>query len=470
MADYPLPELDAALESYSEEKRDALAEVADFRIQAMIEGRDWYGLARILKDTAEDIKHYAASGGPPGWFNPEKMSVSPENRELGYNWVHHRPMDLRDRPENNEKYLRERFELVLERGHGGTGTGMEQVRFAKMILAPYLDPEFARNFEKHDAAAWSYFDDGPINYTEPEIPRFLEGDTADPRAHGTASYNRLVRDCLMYRGIVDDVYMGRPKTLAMSLPRNASTLKRLADFERGLAESRASPNQAIDRPEGYAPKIRWEDGTSGNWKEIVSISNGLTDTALLKEHLNELRDYVRLNFRPGELEDSDDVMYNYGYGPRPGVNPAADADHPMRVLLRESVADLYRAAHCLEEIEEEAKNAGTYRQQRERTAEVNLARIRDEHRSSAYVEAMERFFEDYVQDENDPRTEDIYLPAWHQVLSDLGEAMGPKQANELARFGTNYRKLALYDRTLRLLAHADFNLTAVKESQSPPRD
>ena len=199
----------------------------------------WENLEAVLSIRQEEVQDYRNSGELPEWIHPERftderLTLTPENNALGYNNVHNQPIDLMDRSENIEHYLRERMDTHLNH-YTRTNGGLHPAEFAKELIKPYVDKDLAAELHRFDPENWYYTDDGPINYFE-NTPRIVEGDTAVPSNHLKASYARLLRDSIMERGLAHDAEMDRADLLAMSLPRNAAALQRAAEFSHRLIE------------------------------------------------------------------------------------------------------------------------------------------------------------------------------------------------------------------------------------------
>ena len=297
-------------------------------------------LARFLAETAATIRKRAGNGIYPDWFDPATHSVDPELAQLGYNALHNRPIPPEEPLEPTEAYLRNRIQAAT--------IGLDQsdrrqrphpAVMGKRFLAPYLDPELAKHFARHDAEDRDYCDDGPINFREWPTSRILHGEIRDPEEHLSTSYCRHVRGALMNRGIVEDIECSRPDLLAMSLRRNAFALRRLADF----LHEHPAPLPDRGEPDGYQPVIRWNIGTVAAWQRLGVLTYGLTDNGDLLERIDRAGQYLADHFRPDDLIDPESAGHQYPFLQLPTVSPGADVDRPERVLIREALADLAEA-------------------------------------------------------------------------------------------------------------------------------
>ena len=217
----------------NDEQNQAVNELASFQLaqvtskqnesEAVAEAAKW------ITKINDDITAYNATGEHPHWCNPDLMAVPAEHRENGCNWLANRPLDPFADLQENTEYLRERLELAF-----GPDRSIElsYAQAGRMMLEQHLDNSLTGQKHKYDPDDWHYWDDGPINYDENIIPRFLEGNANDPMKHAEVSYARLIRDSLMHRGIVDDIGMKNPETLALSLSRNAAALRRMSETLR----------------------------------------------------------------------------------------------------------------------------------------------------------------------------------------------------------------------------------------------
>ena len=448
---HPLPELPAE----ATDARKTLGEIVEYRV-ALLENQpdEWPSIHQFLRERFEEIERYDAGGPAPSWFDPERMTLTEESRQLGYNWVHNQPIDPMDRPENIEGYLRERFEHVLKNPSLSIG----KVSFAKMMIEPHLDRELAASFPNHDTEDWHYFDDGPINYDEPNNRRFLEGAVDDPKNHVATTYCRMIRESLMYRGLVDDTYMNNPQAMSMSLPRSAIALSRMADYAHQLVE------RGIDHRDipGYDPIIRCSQSTAENWRALLELTDNTQTTDRLLEEALKLQKYLVGHFDHQDLVNPEDPIYWYNFVPDPDVNQEADLDHPARFMLLEVRNDLTQAGEELRSIDNEVQSLEAHRKHRERQARLNLDRFQREDRSPQFIETMRIYLdEDYVHRPGLPEDERIYGGVKDLALNDLKEAdLGGLSRYELA---THCKKFVLHDRILRLLAHADFNLRALHQ-------
>ena len=448
---HPLPGLPAE----ATDTRKTLAEIVEYRI-ALLENQphQWPRIHQFLRERFEEIEDYDTHGTTPSWFDPEHMNLTEESRQLGYNWVHNQPIDLMDRPENIEHYLQEKFEHILNNPF----LSISRVSFAKMMIEPHLDRELAASFPNHDTNDWHYFDDGPINYDEPNNRRFLEGAVDDPKNHVAATYCRLLRESLMYRGLVNDAYMNNPQAMSMSLPRSAIALSRMADYASQLIE------RGVDHREipGYDPTIRCSQSTAENWRALLELTDNMQTTDRLREEALKLQKYLVSHFDHRDLVNPEDPIYWYSFVPAPDVNQEADLDHPARFMLLEVRNDLTQAGEALHLIDNAMQSSEAHRKHRERQAHLNLERFQREERSPQFIEAMRNYLtEDYVHQPGRPEDERIYANVRDLAVDDLKEAgLGGLSRYELA---AHCKKFVLHDRILRLLAHADFNLRALHQ-------
>ena len=448
--DHPSPEAQAGYD-------DTLLE-----LRRQMRQRGHAALAQFITMTAEAVRDGRGTNIYPGWFDPELHSVNPELAELGYNALHNRPIPANQDIAETEAYLRDRIDAhaVTQGRHYGE-TRIEPASMAKRFLAPYLDPVLIAQFHLHDAEDRDYHDDGPINFREWPGQRVLHGGIDDPAEHASATYCRQVRDAIMNRGIAEDLEINRADLLAMSLVRNAGALQRLAHFLHGLTTQTGTRTE----PEGYAPVIRWEMGTTAAWQTLGEITAGLSDNEALLERIDAAGRYLQNAYRPDDLINPESAGHRYAFLNLPTMSPGTDVDLPERVLIREALSDLAEARRRIEAIDRILEEADANRQRRLTIGLDKIRRWRKEGHSESFLEDMEEYIRnDYATIPTHPRYATDYQA---EAIRISGELRG----RGIASFDTfkachAEEMIVNYDQAVRRLAHADFNICMVARAQT----
>ncbi len=223
-----------------------------------------------LIETAEAVKEYAADPAAcPAWFNPDtttpvNIAASGEdplnfranaimedrtedetehNFRLpnGFrgNWVHPRPIDLTQTPEEIGHRLQadfDRTEAVLDRDLAGNGSA---IWFAKKLLLCYVNPNLMDKLNHFEPNDDDCYEDGGWNMEEKGREKIIlkeptnpaePNETATSQDHREISYARAVRDSFIEKGIVDDVIHRRWDALGHSLPRAVLAINRLDQY------------------------------------------------------------------------------------------------------------------------------------------------------------------------------------------------------------------------------------------------
>ena len=371
-----------------------------------------------------------------------------------------------DQPENIERILTERINSYLELAQVAY-LSTHPAEIAKGFIRPYLDGKLATDFPHHDPGNFYYVDDGPINFEEHHTRRMLLGPVDDPRAHAATSYCRAVRQALMNQGLANDVYMSRPDLLAMSLPRNAAALARLAEFLNDACQRTNEETNGLRetrRDAAYEPAIRWNQDTPAAWQGMGELTEGMTDNARLADAIDKMGDYVTQTFKFDDYFQSENPLQNYNFIQQPGIDPKTDVDHPARALLREAIFDLWEAKRVVDKIDELNGQAEANIANNIRLAEKHIRDLEREGASKQFLDAMK----DHLEREIRGAVEDILVQEHYFEVADMvrndisGNALSSCDAFEQTY--DHPQRTALYDQALRRLAHADFNLQLVHQS------
>ena len=450
--DHPAPPVPTADPDLATSFQDAL----EARLTAQADPDQWHELIALLSATGRALADYPATQRLPPWFRTDTMVVTQENRQLGHNWLHPNPIDLTAPPQANSHYLQE----VL---NNARASGLSVPDTARLLLKPYLNAQAAARLPEHEPEDFYYTDDGPINYHEPTDRRFLQGDIADPDNHQSTTYCRNIREAMMNRGLAADIETNRPDLLALSLPRNALALQRLDRFQQNLYDQLADRQDAAAT--APALPVHWRQGNARAWQAVRQATDNLSREGPLADSIKSAIDATITRHTASDLIDPDEPSRNYNFIPRLEPEPTTDVDHPSRLLLREALKDLYHALEALDQIQQERQRAPEHRLLRQQIAQANLARFNQEGRSASFIEAAQHYLEnDYVHQPGEPDTQSIYQNLRNRTKGELTESgLPPAQAEQVT---ANHRITALYDRVMRSLAHADFNLSAVAVSQT----
>ena len=405
-----------------------------------------------------ELKHLQETGEYPDWFDQQELSVSPELAAQGYNLLHNQPIDLLDDPRYIESYLSKRLEHYRQIAADTSAYMPTAASAGRLLLKPYLDQKLSADFAHHDAPDSSYEDDGPINYEEPTGKRFLLDAIDDPATHASTSYCRAIRDALMNRGIADDIYMGRSDLLAMSLPRNAQALERIAETLHHAVE-RPPPR---DESTQFTPIIEWDKGSPEAWRKIHQMTDGFESTHALADLITQYKSDIHHSFTFDDLYEPDNPFRMYSFIHLPQENQYLDQDLPQRRLLREAVDDINRAHHTLEQIQNLIDKAPENAASNLRVAERNL----DDMKQRGYPETTLEALRDYINHEIATSAEPIET-ALHFESQAKSTFPDIKDA-ALEYLYRHQTRIAYFDDVIRHLAHADFNLQVIMDSRNLP--
>lgn len=334
--DHPNPAVNQAWENHhgqtAELSNNRLTELP-FRLQIRHDEAAGYKNTGQLPDYIDESK-----------LTKEATTVSPELETIGYSTVHNQPIDIFDKPENIEKYLRRQMDAHLNHQNHLT-LNVHPADFGRALLKPELDPILGAKWQaKFDLDNFYYTDDGPINFQEEHHILTLTDDTTNPLHHLQASYGRLVRDSLMTRGIADDAYMHRPEALAMSYPRNVLALRRLAETgHQMLAQHQEGTWQDPEMP-GYQPVLQWTS-TPEQILDAIDPNDPFATDQTCKRMLASLEGHFQIE----DTVDHDSPLRLYSFIPQPDDPGQRDVDHPSAILLREAVSDISQAMFHLAE-------------------------------------------------------------------------------------------------------------------------
>ena len=333
-----------ALEHPDPAVQSSLNQLMELRINHAKQQTWEHGMSHLtdsIKQTAAEVNTANTTGVLPHWFNPEKHAIDPQLARQGHNFVHPYPVDPFDQPENIARTLKDQIEHYLELAEA-VHLPTHPSEIAKNLIRPYLDATLAADFPHHDPGDFYYVDDGPINFQEYDNHRILLNNVDDPATHASTTYCRAIRQALMNQGLADDVYMDRPNLLAMSLPRNAQALQRLAAFlnkecERlQAAADNNSQERNLERDHAYQPAIRWDQGNTAAWQRMGELTAGMTDNTGLKDAIDHMGQHLTNTFKTGDYYQSENSLRPYTFIHQLEIDLSTDVDHPARTLLRGS--------------------------------------------------------------------------------------------------------------------------------------
>lgn len=450
---------------------EAWNKVWDKRINNIIEhpGR-WDEMESHLSVRQEEINNFQTNGNLPDWLKPEwyteeRMTLTPENKALGYNPVHNQPIDILDKPENNEPYLRERMDTHLLH-YTRTNGGVQAAEFAKALIEPYLDPDLSKNFSYFDPDNWYYTDDGPINYQE-NVESAVLGDTTDPSCHAETTYCRLVRECLMEKGLAHDAEIDRADLLAMSLPRSVMALERAAEFGKSLTDrttdgtnDRTMDPQSERYPlEGHEPIVTWNAGDAKNLEAVLEATNDFTSTAPFRYSVVDTIKNIQETFNPSDAVNPDSWTQNYSFMPKLPDVADTDVDHPGRFMLREALTDLSQAVALADQADLPQAKEEALEASRNGELQEKLAQFAEDYRSGEFIDQVRYFAENHPDN-----VEKKYLERGMDARQAKFMASMDHMTRNMLREEEAYRqpdRTDLAQRAMNRVTHADFNIQAI---------
>ena len=446
----------------NQEQNQAVNEIAAFQLAQLTSRQTETDAvaqaAKWITKIHDDITTYNTTGEPPSWCDHNLMTVSPEHRERGCNWLANRPLDPFTNPQENTNYLKERLDLAFGPDQP---LQLSYAQAGRMMLEQHLDHSLTGQKGNYDPNDWHYWDDGPINYEENITPRFLDGDANDPTKHAEVSYARLIRDSLMKRGIVDDIGMKNPETLALSLSRNAAALGRLSE----------TLHDTVEHPPAHTAEhvvttpIQWDMSPREIWQTTLDLTDNLATTDKFRSALENTLEQVAQHTTVNDWADTDSVLRNYNFIQRVEVSADTDVDHPHRILLLEAIDDLQAAGYMLDQIDQHLASEQEHQRSRESIAKTNLERYQKEGRSPEFIETMRDYLENnFIHHPGDFQTQHIYQETKEQIQAELAEN-GFTNSWQIVQDG---RKTTLFDRAARLTTHADFNLQVIATQRQQP--
>ena len=261
------------------------AEAAHLLLQPVMALQDpgaWRHQIRALDLVDTELKHYAATGEPPPWFDPAEMTPTAADRARGHSVVHPRPFDPTDRA-SVAAYARRRMELFLAPTHqpeAGRSLQhqMSDFLFADMLIAPHVNWQMAG----HEGPGRRLL---PTHQRIPPAMRLTTGP--EPADHAALSYRVALQPRLSTNDLHTqtrtrdaDALAKRMTAVALIMPRLEQTLGELT--RRMPAEG---PGARHTIPE-YDPPIRWDDDPETIQAAFSQISSDLTKPQQLATHIS----------------------------------------------------------------------------------------------------------------------------------------------------------------------------------------
>ena len=230
----------------------------------------------------------------------------------------------------------------------------------------------------------------------------LEGQTSDPINHLRTSFARIVREKLDLPGL--ESAQG-PHQLAEAVLEHLPAVDAMAHYLRGLNDQLEDGQAEWADPPWYRPQVLWERSLEGNWDTVMELTGKGANPEALAEDVARLLDQAAeafTEFKSGE-EYINAAQYQGG------------ADDPKTLMLREATWDMYTAFECA----------------------VALGDLPEEQTAGGEGEEF------------------LHREVRNLALNDMSRELRDELEGSLSA-----REIALYDRVLRSLAHADFNIMA----------
>ena len=435
---HPDPYVRAAWNKIEDEQLEQLA--------AQQEG--WHLIDQALEKREQAQETFRRDGTLPEWLHPEwftkdRVEVTPEHRDLGYNHVHNRPVELDGPPEMLEAYLTERMETALQ-GNDRLNGGENPAQFSRYLLMPYLDPELAEAHTDHNP--------GERREYETQHP---PQDT--PLSHARTTYARLVQNCLHDQGMIEAARQDQPALLAETLRDNIATIQRMTQYLREKQEQTQEPNSEWPN---------WDVRTGDRWKTVLEMSANLTDT---KEVIT---DVLKLQESTAHASIRAEAL---------------DPEHPAKYLIIEAALDLKSAKDALDQIDIEQGRHLVDQAIRTGHLDQLTEQFRAEHRGDDFIQEMitqadhhpismireyraqgydEQMSLDLAEIETEVRTYQTRPTPTQNALDARNAALAGMEPIDAVRIEElaeqNPQRVVLFDQAVRLMAHAGFNLAAVK--------
>lgn len=230
----------------------------------------------------------------------------------------------------------------------------------------------------------------------------LEGQTSEPINHLRTTFARMVREKLDLPGLGSSQ---EPHRVREAVRERLPAVDAMAHYLRGLNDQLEDGQAEWADPPGYQPQLLWERSIQGNWDTVMALTGNGAHPEPLVEDLTRLLDQVArtfTEFRSGE---------EYINAARPEGGP----EDPGAVMLREAIEEIHTALEC--------------------------------------VQALWDMLEEQTAAEGE---EHLHREIGNRALNDMSRELRDELEGTLSA-----REIALYDRVLRSLAHADFNIMAV---------
>ena len=434
----------------SEDLKISFAEAA----RIMVDGvdrhhRNWDNVEVAAYNVAEDARHYNATGEPPKWFNPETMTLSYQEREDGFNLVNHNQLDpAMSREEFAESLVPSWNALVKERNDDGS-PGINNLDFTRMALYPMLDRDMAAGLPHFDEPGTNYNGDaGDGTIPEEWNKRYLtEYEVADPMNHMQSSYGKMLVERMHHFGLGD---AAGPEDLAQQLAWNVPALKAMEEYAQKVSERAEEGN--LTGADGNDSPIQWNDGTAQAWERMMEMTNEGTDTRALMGMVIEMRD--RAIDELTKFGSHDDYLEETQYMNRQELrSDPVDGDvHPHSTLLRETFRDLDNTIVMLHDLNWSVNTPEAEKTEPKYSYAELMERFQTGERTDPTGEALARTMSEH---ENTVKERE-YRNSYDQAVDDIP----PGHEEAVERLGIV--GLALMDRAMRNLAHADFITSNVR--------
>ena len=233
----------------------------------------------------------------------------------------------------------------------------------------------------------------------------LEGQTSDPINHLRTSFARMVREKLDLPGLESAQGPHQGAQLAQVVRERLPAVDAMAHYLRGLNDQLENAQAEWADPPGYQPQVLWERSLEGNWDTVMELAAKGVNPQALAEDVARLLDQAAEAFTESRSGEEYINATRHQGGP----------DDPRTLMLREAIRDMYTAFECA----------------------VALGDIPGEQTAAG------------------EGGESLHREIRNLALNDMSRELRDELEGSLSA-----RDIALYDRVLRSLAHADFNIMA----------
>ena len=437
---YPPP---ALAEEGSERQQLWMAAVND-RIRELAVTDRHHEIPDFLREARNCQERYHVTGIEPGGHLDldrylsryrQEQEQAMADHQPGFNPVHTTAFAPEATPREAVAYVRERMSEMMD---DAKAVQVGPTTFAKAFVDPYLDHNLSSSFAHYDLSDQAYLQGHVIETGQKSL---LHGPTDDPQVHLEATYNRVMRNAIAKIGIAEAASRHDAAEFAIGVIKTSNLANDMKEWLDTAANHWVTdPTTPRRDPGTYEPALEWQQPKESQWRRVATETNDFTDPRPLLAQAHRMEQMIM--------------------GPMAGAYGPVEPGSAYAKTLTEALRDIADAQFNLGTIVHEADMDKKQREAADYlAANANLT-------DTDPSPAVQNFILAYTQAANQTQLDRerdavLFRDRAAELRQELTGAGFSGEDAERFTSGPGAKTMALYDRSIQLLSHADFNLSYI---------